>query len=106
MRFNGKELQVVSTSGFSAKYGGLETLLYMKIALGVLSKFAVDMLVFEMADKNHQQVRLAGYDFNTDKLDETTIAWKDKAIPTEKFFFKVDDYGDKYVGTFLFPSEW
>ena len=105
-KFNGKELQIVSAQGFNYKYGGMETILYIKIAMGVLAKYPVDMLVFEMADKNHQQVRLAGYDFNTNELDEKTIAWKSEAVETDKFFFKIDDYGDKYVGTFLFPSEW
>ena len=104
---NGKEIKFVSTAGFATKYGGLETVLYIKIALEVLAKHPVDMLVFEMADETHQQCRLAGYDLATDSiLDEKTVAWKDESLPTDKFFLKLDNYGDHYVATFLFPSEY
>ena len=103
---NGKEIQIYATSGFNEKYGGLEAALYTKIALSVLKKHPVDMLVFEMAGDGCQQVRLAGYDFNTNELDEKTIAYKAESLPTDTFWFKVDDYGDYYVGTFLFPHEY
>ena len=33
------------------------------------------MLVFEMTDNGYQQVRLAGYDFNSGELDETTVVY-------------------------------
>ena len=104
---NGKPLQIVATAGFNEKYGGLEAHLYIKEALSALEKHPVDMLVFEMADDIHMQIRSAGYDLATDsKIDETTILMKTESLPIEKFFFKLDDYGDRYVGTFLFPSEW
>jgi hypothetical protein len=104
---NNKEIRFVATSGFNTKYGGLETALYIKIALGVLAKHPVDMLVFEMADATHQRVRLAGYDLATDSiLDEKTVAWKDKSLPTDTFWLKVDNQGEYYLGTFLFPSEY
>ena len=104
---NGKEIIFFESNGFVAKYHGLECALYTKIALQVLAKHPVDMLVFEMADTTHQQCRLAGYDLATDSiLDEKTVAWKDESLPTDKFFLKLDNYGDHYVATFLFPSEY
>jgi hypothetical protein len=109
-----KELKIMATSGFNAKYGGLESILYIRIALSVLKKHPVDMLVFEMQGENRQQCRSAGYfmdgrEVNEDNnfgLDETSILWSDESLPTDKFWFKIDDYGDYYVGTFLFPSEY
>jgi hypothetical protein len=106
MQFLDKEIKVVVTQGFDALYGGLEATLYIKTAMEVLRKYPVDMLIFEMPDDEHFQVRLAGYNFNTDKLDEKTVAFKTKSLKIETFWFKVDDYEDHYVGTFLMPSEY
>ncbi len=103
---NSKEIKICSTAEFNEKYGGLEATMYTGIALSVLQKHPVDMLVFEMTEDGYQQVRLAGYNFNTQELDEKTVAYKAKSLPTETFWFKVDDYGDYYVGTFLFPHEY
>ena len=104
--FNNKPIEICVTSGFNDKYGGIESVMYAEVALTVLEKYPVDMLVFEMPDEDHFHVRLAGYDFNTDVLDEETIAFKSKSLHIDTFWFKIDDYGDKYVGTFLFPEEY
>ena len=103
---NGKEIKIFATSGFNEKYGGIELAMYIKIALSVLQKYPFDMLVFEMIDGNYQQVRLAGYNLITNELDEKTIIYKEKSLPTDTFWFKIDDYKDYYVGTFLFPCEY
>jgi len=76
--FNNKEIRIIQAAQFNEKYGGLESLLYTKIAITVLKKHPVDMLVFEMTDDGFQQVRLAGYDFNTGELDETSVVYKVK----------------------------
>jgi len=104
---NGKEVKVVAGQGFNALYGGIEAMMYLKMAFSVLQKHPVDMLVFESAGEGKQQIRLAGYDLATDSvLDETTIASTFDSLPTETFWFKLDNYGDHYVGTFLLPSEY
>ena len=103
--FNGKPIQFVASSNFDAKFGGIETMLYIQIARSVLATYPVDMLVFEMNGHN-QQVRLAGYDFNTNILNEETIAYTAKSLQTDTFWLKIDDYGDKYLGTFLFPEDY
>ena len=103
---NGKPIQFVATAGFNSRYGVLEMAAYIRTVLQVLQKYPVDMLVFEMTDENHMQVRLAGYDMRDDTLREQTIATTFKSLPTDTFWLKIDDYGDKYLGTFLFPYEY
>ena len=102
----GKPVQIVASAAFNDMYGGIETGLYIRIALEVLQKYSHDMLVFEMADKNHLQVRLAGYHLQTGKLDEKTVVFKTKSLEVKMFWVKVDDYGHEYVLTFLFPEDY
>jgi hypothetical protein len=103
----GKPVQFVGTAGWNDKYGGLEAALYISEALKCLTKHPVDMLIFEMPRANVMQIRSAGYDLQTQsKLDETTILFKSQSLPIEKFWVKVDDFGSKFVATFLFPDEY
>jgi len=105
----GKELKIMASAGFNEKYGGMEAHLYIALALAVLKKHPVDMLVFEETG-GIQQIRSAGYFLdgreNNNYPDETSVLWSDKSLPTDKFWLKIDDYGDHFVGTFLFPSEY
>lgn len=105
MKINGKELRTFGTSGFYNLFQGLEAQLYVNIVNTVLSKKPVDMLIFEYKN-GIQIVRSAGYDLKTSELDETTILYSAQSLPTQTFWFKVDDYGDHYVGTFLLPEEY
>lgn len=108
-----KELKIMASTGFNEKYGGIEATLYIKLALEVLGKHPVDMLVFEETD-GIQEIRSAGYfldgretsEKNNYGLDETTVLRSNKSLPTDKFWFKIDDHEDFFVGTFLFPSEY
>lgn len=102
----GKPIQFLASSAFNQKYGGLEAMLYTKTAHAVLKKYPHDMLVFEMPDKGHYHVRLAGYHLQTGKLDETSVVFKTGSLEIKTFWLKVDDYGDKYVATFLFPEDY
>lgn len=102
---NGKPIQFVSTALWSQKFGGIKGAMYICEAMKCLTKHPVDMLVFETKN-DRMQIRSAGYDLATDsKLDETTVVTSFASLPTEKFWLKVDNYGDKYVATFLFPHE-
>lgn len=103
---NGKPIQFVATAEFDRLYGGLEAALYIKTALEILRRHPHDMLVFEMPDENHYQVRLAGYHLVTNVLDEKTVVFKTESLKIRTFWLKLDDYGNKYVGTFLFPDEY
>jgi hypothetical protein len=113
MNINGKPLQIVASAAWNAQYGGLEAQLYTSEALKVLQEHPVDMLVFEMAGEGRMQIRSAGYLLPTDSpsdiepvLDEDTIVMACESLEIKKFWFKLDDYGDKYVGTFLFPEDY
>ena len=105
MKINGKELRIFGTSGFHNAFEGLEAQLYANIVTMILSKKPIDMLVFEYKD-GIQTVRSAGYDLNTSELDEITILYSANSLPTQTFWFKIDDYLDYYVGTFLLPEEY
>jgi hypothetical protein len=107
MLINGKQLKVVATATWSAKYGDIEGAMYIKMAFECLQKHPVDMLIFEQPMEGKLQVRSAGYDLATDsKLDETTVITTTDSLEIQKFWMKVDNYGDHYVGTFLFPNEY
>lgn len=106
MTLNNKPIQFVGTAGWNQLYGGLEAALYISTAYQILQKYPYDMLVFEMPDKKHYQVRLAGHNLITEELDETTVVFKTSSLEIKKFWLKVDDAGDQYIGTFLFPEEY
>jgi hypothetical protein len=106
MTLLGKPIQFVGSAAWHQMYGGLEAALYIRTGLAILQKFPFDMLVFEMPDKNHYQVRLAGYHLQTEQRDEKTIVFKTPSLEIKTFWLKVDDMGDKFIGTFLFPEDW
>lgn len=102
----GKPVQFVGTARWNEKFGGLEGAMYIAEALKALTKHPVDMLVFDTTGGT-MSIRSAGYDLATDsKLDETTVIATFESLPTEKFWLKIDNYGDKYIATFLFPDEY
>ena len=103
---NGKSIQFVGTAAWNEQYGGLEAALYIRTALDILQKYPYDMLVFEMPDEQHYQVRLAGYHLVTENLNETKVVFKTESLKIRKFWLKIDDMLQYYVGTFLFPEEY
>jgi len=103
---NGKPIKFVGTSAWDAWYGGLEAALYIRTALDILQKYPYDMLVFEMPDDTHYQVRLAGYHLVTENLNETSVVFKTESLKIMKFWLKIDTLDEGYVGTFLFPEEY
>lgn len=104
-KVNGKEIKVCASQGFNHKYGGIEAQMYTMLSLDILSKHPVDMLVFEEKE-GILTARSAGYRLDTQELDETTILHKAESLQVDTFWFKIDDYGGYYVGTFLFPDEY
>ena len=80
----------------------------VSIGYSTLVAHPVDMIVFDIKD-DKTIVRSAGYDLETQtKLDEKTILRDDlnKNTITEKIWLKVDNYGEKFIATFLYPSEY
>ena len=72
----------------------------------IFERYRVDMFVFENDEDGNASIRLAGYYFGSDLLDEETIVYTDAYPLPDRFWCKIDDYGDKYVGTFLLPDEY
>lgn len=103
---NGKSIQFVGTAEWNRVYGGLESIIYIQTAMAVLQKYPYDMLIFEMPDPKHYQVRVAGYHLKTEELNETLVVFKTKSLEIRKFWLKIDNYESYYVGTFLFPEEY
>jgi hypothetical protein len=103
----GKPIQFVASAAWARLYGGLEAMLYTKTALTILQKYPHDMLVFEMPDSKHYQVRLAGYHLTKETLDETSVVFKTKSLEIKTFWLKLDqDEKGNYIGTFLFPEDY
>lgn len=101
-----KPIRFCVSQGIKAKYDDLEFALYIKLTLELIQEYPFDMFVFEMKDKEFMQIKLSGYNLNTNKLDETTVIYTVKSLLIKKFWFKIDDYGDEYIGTFFFPEEY
>ena len=97
---------MVASASFNDMYGGIEAGHYMDIALRILQKYPHNMLIFETANKNHLQVRLAGYHLQTQKLDEKSVVFKTESLEVKTFWVKVDNYETEYVLTFLFPEDY
>lgn len=110
-----KELQIVTTANFLSTYGNIELQLYVNIVKKLLEKYPYDMFVFEMANDGkiepfsgcpYMQVKVSGRHLETDELLENEIVYRSESLEIKTFWFKIDDYGDKYIGTFLFPEDY
>jgi len=107
LMFDNKPVNFVATEEWNYFYGGLESMIYRAMVAKALTIHPVDMYVFEQPSKGKLQVRSAGYDLlKRGVLDETTVILTIKSLEVEKFWCKIDNWGDKYVATFLFPHEY
>lgn len=101
-----KRLESYMTSGFHAEMDPIMIFYLIRLVNSLFEDFPYDMLVFEPTDQGIFQVRLAGYNFETNELDEETIICTILYKFPRTFWWKVDDYTDRYLGTFLFPEDW
>ena len=109
MKLLGKEIKFVATAGFRQVYEELETAMYVNIAYSLLQKYPYDMFVFEMPDDKHFQVRVAGYRLDLDdqlEPEEELVIFETNSLEIKKFWLKIDNYNEYWVGTFLFPEEY
>jgi hypothetical protein len=107
MKPSEKEVKYVMTRGFSDHYGPIEPLLYIRLAKQIRVQNPYDMMVFENDTKKTMTVSVNGYHADTDKhLPENKVVTRIHSLPIKKFWLKYDDYGDHWVGTFLFPEEY
>ena len=57
-------------------------------------------------DGNYIKIKSAGYRLDIpDELDETTELGKFDICIKDRIWLIIDDYGDKFVGTFIYPDE-
>ena len=97
----------VMTQGFHAHYGPIEPMAYIRLIGQHWEKHPIDMYIFENGPtEGTLTISVNGYHIETNAYVETTVIATVASMPIEKFWFKVDDYGDELVGTFLFPDEY
>jgi len=101
-----KRLETYMTRGFQIEMDPFTVIKIIRLINSLFGTWPYDMFVFEAGEGGYLQIRLAGYNFQTNQLDETTIVAKTALKIDRKFWFKIDDYGDRYIGTFLFPEEY
>jgi len=101
-----KPMQNYMTSNFQSQMDPLLVVNLIRIVNALFGDYPYDMLIFEPDKEGCLQVRLAGYHFETDHLDEETVILETKIKLERVFWWKVDYYGDHYVGNFLFPEDW
>ena len=104
-----KTIELCASRRFNHEFAGLEAGLYANLFMRAFKKRPCDMYVFETKDDT-MNIRLAGYLIEDGtiggELVEDEIVDSFTSLPTEKFWCKVDDYGEKFVATFLFPEEY
>jgi hypothetical protein len=107
MKPSEKEVKFVMTAGFANHYGPIEPLMYIGIAKKVWASMPFDMLVFENEKKGFLKVSVTGYNVDTNEdQPENKQIMRVKSLDIKKFWLKYDDYGDYWIGTFLFPEEY
>ena len=104
--FPNKDLRVFSTRRVFDKLGFLDTNIILIEMLKLFKENMYDMFVLSPTRLGKVEVRLSGYHFLTNQLDEKKIiSTIDMEIP-ERIWFKIDDHHNNYVGTLLFPDEY
>ena len=99
-----KQLNILATSLIVEDLGNI-LLKLIPIALKVFKKNKMDMYIVEKEGEK-SIVRACGYRDFTGKLDEETILARCDFAIKRNFWLKIDDYGDSYIGTFLYPEEY
>jgi len=101
-----KKLEIVMTSNLQNQIEPdlCGSLLALLIPLFV--EYPYDMFVIE-PENGTLQIRLAGYSFQDQTLDEKTVVSQTDLVANNVIiWFKVDDYGDRYIGTLLLPEDY
>jgi len=104
--FPNKALKVFSTRRVFEKLGFLVTNIILIEMMKHFHDHMYDMFVLEPTDSGKVSVRLSGYHFLTNQLNEKKIVSTIDMEISSRIWFKVDDHHDNYVGTLLFPDEY
>jgi hypothetical protein len=107
MKESEKPIEFVMTAAFSNHFGPFEPIIYIKLAKQLRLAYPYDMLIFENSDKKGMgKISVDGYHADTGAYLEHKEIARFKSSPIKKFWLKYDDYGDHWVGTFLFPEDY
>ncbi|MDP8269636.1 MAG: hypothetical protein P9L97_13010 [Candidatus Tenebribacter davisii] len=101
-----KKLDVVMTSNLKDQIDPELICSILVQLIPLFRKYLYDMYVIEPDEKGRLQIRIAGYSFITNELDEGTIISRTEMAGEKVIWFKVDDYQDRYVGTLLLPEDY
>jgi len=102
-----KKLEVVMTSNLQRQIDPDLCGSLLVILIPLFAQYPCDMFIVEPGQNNKLQIRLAGYSFITNELDEeTVIARTNLVVKNNVIWFKVDDYQNRYVGTLLLPEDY
>ncbi|MDP8269121.1 MAG: hypothetical protein P9L97_10365 [Candidatus Tenebribacter davisii] len=101
-----KKLEVVMTSNLQRQIDPDLCGSLLVILIPLFAQYPCDMFIVEPGQNNKLQIRLAGYSFITNELDEETIISRTEMVGEKVIWFKVDDYQNRYVGTLLLPEDY
>lgn len=110
-----KGIKFSSTARWAETFAGLEGVLWINIVQKLVQKYKCDMYIFEYVPVKREEdfatgtitISMEGYNIETEEyIKPQTIQYLHEAFPIEKFWCKLDDYGDHFVATFLFPDEY
>ena len=101
-----KPLKVFATRGAVAALGEEFSSRMLIEILKLFPDHPYDLFVIQSDGEKEASIRLAGYHLISNDLDESTVIASFVWSLSENFWFKVDDYGEHYVGTLLLPEEY
>lgn len=101
-----KLIKMYKTANFAAVFANYTHLQLETIVYNLFIHHPFDMLVGEPCKNGGFQIRVAGYHFVTEELDEKTILYVSQDQIPQRFWMKTDDYGDYYVMTIMLPSDY
>jgi len=103
-----KKLDVVMTKNLQDQIDPELICSILVLLIPLFRMYLYDMYVIEPDEKGRLQIRLAGYSFQDNTLDEETIISQTDLVAGGKvIWFKIDDYGAAgYKGTLLLPEDY
>jgi len=101
-----KKLEVVMTSNLQHQIDPDLCGSLLAILIRSFVEYPYDMFVIEPGENGILRIRLAGYNFTDQTLDEDTVVSQTDLAGEKVIWFKIDDYGDRYVGTLLLPEDY
>lgn len=101
-----KQLEVFMTTNLQQQIDPDLTGRLLALVITLFAQHPYDMFVIEPDENGKLQIRLAGYHFEDQTLDEETIIARTDLAGENVIWFKIDDYGDRYIGTLLLPEDY